>query len=703
MNNVPLDLNPFFQPSSIAIVGASQDFTTIGGKPVRNLLAHGYQGKLYLVNPRYSEINGLACYPSIDAIPDEIDHVLIAVSKKHITGTIEQCIQKKAKFITIFGAGYAEVGEEGAELQQQLVELCRSHGIRFCGPNCIGSINVKQSLPMGFSNSFEKESFISGNIGLVSQSGALGYATFALGQEEGLGFSYVANTGNQADLNTLDFLEFLVSNPDTKVVSGYMEAVPDGQRLKKIALDAIQEQKPLVIFKSGRSDLGKMAAMSHTGSLAGSEQAFQAVAKQYGITLVKDTDDLIDSLKIFSRGKTASGNRVAVISTSGATGIMMADNCAELGLEMAVLSEDTRKKIKNILPDFASSLNPVDVTAQALNDKDIFRRCLDILIMAPEVDSLVVTTTFAGALVLKMMEEVIKADESSDKPILVSLTGPEDLVGSARRRLYEVGVPTYGSVARTTASLKKLVDYSDFLRKKTLLVHEEAANTIPQDDIQLKKHMTEYDVKALLRKWGIPVPQGGMAATEEEVRLLADTLSFPIAAKVVSKEITHKSDIGGVVLHINDAEGAVQAMKQIFKNVNEKIPGAEAEGILLEEMAPSPFLEAIVGVKRDPQFGPMIMCGLGGIYVEVLKDVSLRNAPVSPMEALEMIRELKAYPLFKGARGGAEYDVEAFADALVKISHLAVMLDDLEEMDINPLIIRPKGQGVLALDGLLIK
>lgn len=687
------DLRSFFYPESVAIIGASQDFTSIGGKPLRNLIAHGFKGNIFPVNPKYPEISGLECYPSLAAIPGSVDVALIAVSQKRMEETIQQCIEKKVKYAVVFSAGFAEVGEEGKRQQEELVRTCQRHGLRFTGPNCIGSINVRESIPLGFSNTFEAERFIGGNVGLVSQSGALGYAVFALAQQEGIGFSYVANTGNQADLNTLDFLQFMLEDEDTIVLGAYMEAIPDGKKMKEIALGALEAGKPMVIFKAGRSELGQAAAMSHTGSLAGSDQAFRAFAKQYAITVAKDSDDFIDAVKAFNRGKLPKGNRVAVISTSGATGIMMADNCSELGLVMASLSEETNQLIQEVIPSFGSAVNPIDITAQALNDKGIFSRCLEILVSAEEVDVVVVTTTFGRDLVYQMAGEIIDVDQMTEKPMLVALTGPEELVGKARKRLQEARVPVYNSVWSLTASIRTMVDYKEqtkvasFYREK-----EEQKQIIVMEGDGV---ITEPEVKKMLNQFSIPSPRGAIVYNLHDIQKLSAELTFPLAAKVISRVITHKSDVGGVILRIRNHEELEQAFLQLS--------GMEGvEGVLIEEMAGGPFLEMIVGVKRDPVLGPLIMCGLGGVYVEIMKDISHRMAPLSRSEAITMIQELKCYPLFAGYRNGAVYDIDALCDALVNISEFSLSLGNCwTELEINPLIVRPKGSGVLALDGLI--
>lgn len=464
MNTLP-DLYQFFRPKSIAVVGASNHVHSIGGKPIFNLKKHNYEGNIYPINPNYSEVQGYECYPSLLEVPGDIDLALILVSKKLILNVIEECKKKQVKYLIIFGSGFAETGEEGKELQEKVIRACHEAGIRVVGPNVIGSINVLDSIPLGFSNTFVLD-HLKGNVGMVSQSGALGYAVFAVAQAEGIGFSYVAHTGNQADLNVLDFLEFLAEDKDTNVVVAYMEAYPDEQRFKRIAEKAAENKKPLVILKAGRSDLGKVAARYHTASEAGSMETFQSLVSQYGVTIVKDNDDLVESMKIFSRGKRMKGGKVAVISSSGATGILMADNCHDIGLEMANLSEETTAQLKGILPDFASTLNPVDVTAQALNDINIFNKCLKIVLEDDEVDALAITTTFADDVALKIMEEVIRADKEYDKPIIVNVTGPVSLVGKTENLLQENGVPTFQSTSKTAIALKRLYDYSQFAEGK---------------------------------------------------------------------------------------------------------------------------------------------------------------------------------------------------------------------------------------------
>ncbi|MDQ0269671.1 acetate--CoA ligase family protein [Cytobacillus purgationiresistens] len=696
-------INRLLNPSSIAIVGVSKDFTSISGKPMKNLLSHQYKGKIYPVNPKYNDIEGIQCYPSILEIPGEVDVALIAVSSKRMLQILDDCKEKGVHHLVLFGSGFAEVGEEGMALQEKVLAKAQQAGIHILGPNCVGLLNVKDGIPMGFATSFEtKVGFNAGNVGFASQSGAIGFSLFGLAQEENIGFSYIVNTGNQMDIHSLDCIEYMLEDVETKVVAGYLEGIPDGELLIKISESSKQLNKPVILLKAGRSELGQQAALSHTASLTGSDEAFRAVAKQFGLITVNDVDDMIDAMKVFSRGKRAKGNRIVTISNSGAAGIAMADYSEELGLNMVPLSSNTGEKVKKLIPPYGSALNPIDVTAQALKEQHILTETLEILIDDDEVDAIVFQTTFGGELGFKICQQIIDIDQKTDKPILVTITGTQELTGKGREVLQKAGVPVYATSYKTMLALKHLVNYSHFVKNgvsNERLIPEITA--LQLEDVQ--GVWTEVRVKEELTKLSVRVPEGKMIKDQSQLSEIKEALNYPVVCKVISEDVLHKTDAGGVKVNIQNAQQLQQAYEDILQSVHAYNPTARIEGVLAEEMILDDALEMFIGVKDDPQFGSLIVCGLGGIFIEVLKDVSIRKAPLDKGEALEMLKELKGYPLLEGVRGGSKRDISSLVDVLVRVSHFASSSNGkISEMDINPLWVFDEGMGVAALDGIIV-
>lgn len=694
-------LNSFLNPQSVAIIGVSKDLSTISGKPLKNLIRHQYKGSIFLVNPKYNEIEGITCYPNILDIPGKVDLALVAVSSSRILQILEDCEKKQIRHLILFGSGFAEIGEEGKELQEKVLEKAKKAGIQILGPNCIGLLNVKERITLGFSTSFETESgFISGNVGFASQSGAAGFSLFGLAQDEHIGFSYIINTGNEIDIHTLDCIEYMLHDVETTVIAGYLEGIPDGDKLIEISESSNRLKKPIILLKAGRSEIGRKAALSHTASLTGSNETFQAVAKQYGIITVNDIDDMIDALKIFSRGKSARGNRVATISNSGAAGIAMADFCEMLGLNMVRLSSKTEEKIKAIIPTYGSALNPIDITAQALNEQHIFMDTLEVLINDDDVDVIVIHTTFGGKLGKKICESIAKIDKQTEKPIIVTVTGSSELTGEEKKVLQLEGVPVYNTSYRTMLAIKYLVDFSLFCMKKEAVKEQLMIGDLSEE---MQGIWTEVQVKEALSEMGITVPQGILVKNSSHLEAVKDQIQYPVVAKIISSDVLHKTDAGGVKVNIQNATELETAFENILQSVKQYLPNASIEGILIEEMFQGDKVEMFIGVKEDPQFGPLIVCGLGGIFIEVLKDVSIRRAPIQIYEAEEMLKELKGYPLLQGVRGENRKDISALSKALVQISLFAAQnKGKIQEMDINPVWVLDESKGIVALDGIIV-
>ncbi len=708
-----LDLQPFFSPGSIAIIGASSNFQAISGKPFRFLLEHGYKGDIYPINPKYDEIKGYRCYKSILDVPGPVDAALIAVNFKLVLPMLQQCVKKGVKFATIFASGFAESGAEGKALQVKIGELAKESGLGICGPNCQGMVNLKEGIVGGFSASFEIRPLLKGPIGYVTQSGALGYSIFNLAQESGVGFSFIVSTGNEVDLHSLDFLEYMIEDPETDMVVAYLEGIKNGKQFARLANRALELGKPIAALKVGRSEIGQKAAASHTGSLTGSDAVFDAFFRQKGIIRADDIEDLIDVAALRqSISHMPQGKGLGIITTSGGAGILVADAAVDLDLDIPELDEKTRETIMEVIPPYGSALNPVDVTAQVINVADDFMKVLQAMLDNPDIHALVIVITMiSGASGHKMAQDIVKMAGVSDKPMVVAWTAGERLMGENLKVLSDGGVQYFNSPVRAVKAMGSLMRFSahrtEVLRRtespRSPGIPEGAMGTASAILAETGKSLTEHQGKLFLQSYGIPTTREDVATSQEEAVRIGESIGFPLALKIDSPDILHKTEAGGLKLGISSREELVSAYDQVLSNCRSYAPDARIDGVLVQEMV-SGGTEVIVGLNNDPLLGPTVMFGLGGIFVEILKDVSLRVAPVDYEDAMSMIREIKGYKVLAGARGRTPMDVEAIADVLVKVSCMAMDLEDqISELDINPLLVLPRGRGVCVADALVIK
>jgi acetyltransferase len=713
MSDAISDLKYFLSPRSIAVIGASGNFDSISGKPIPFLRRHGYEGQVYPINPKYDELKGYKCYKSVLDVPEPVDLAMVAVNYKLVLPMLEQCAEKGIKFATIFASGFAESGEEGELLQKKIAELGKKTGMRICGPNCQGSVSLKDRAIGGFSASLGVKPLGVGPIGYVTQSGALGYSIFSLAQEAGVGFSYVASTGNEVDLHTLDFMEFMLEDPETSMVIAYLEGIKDGKQFIRIADRALELGKPIVAVKAGRSDIGQKAASSHTASLTGSDAVCDAFFRQKGIIRVNDIENMIDIAALMQRiPGLPAGKRVGLITTSGGGGIVMADEAADMDLEIPGLDEKTTAAIMELIPPYGSALNPVDITAQVINTAEGFMKVLEILVDHPDIDALVIVVTqITGGPGQRMAEDIVKMSKLTKKPITVAWTTGDVLVGDNLKTLAEGGVQYYKSPVRAVRAMGSLMNYvafrDEYQSRTQSALPAGPADTAKESAMSLlagaSRSLTEHQGKELLGLYDIPVTKEAVAPSEEDAVRIGEGIGYPLVLKIDSPDILHKTEAGGLKLNIQNRDELVAAYNEVLANARKYDPKARINGVLIQEMV-SGGTEVIVGVNNDPQFGPTIMFGLGGIFVEILKDVALRIAPLNPAEAMDMIEEIKGYKVLTGARGQAKTDVPAIADVLVKVSRLAVDLEDhVAELDINPLLALPEGQGVRVADALVIK
>lgn len=696
------ELYQFFSPQSVAIIGASQKKGAIGNTVVRNFIDLNFKGKVYPINPKYDQIEGFRCYPEVTAIPDEVDVAVIAVPNEHVETSIRTCAKKGIKYLLVFSSGFAELGEEGARKQEEIIKFCKEHNIRLLGPNTLGMMNVHDKISLTFQD-VSATLLLPGEVGLVAQSGATGSQVLNIASEEQIGFTYMVATGNQPDLNTVEVMDFYVDDERTKLIGFYMEGVPDGKDLLSMAKKALEKHKPVIGIKSGRSNAGQRAAMSHTGSMTGSNEVFQVSAEKYGMTMVEGLDQLVDALKVFRSDKRPKGNRVGTVVVSGATGIMLADALHDYGLEMVELKPKTQNKLKEVLPSYCSVVNPVDIASTFVMKPVIYPHSIQTLVDADEVDMIMVHLPVPQSLgPMKYAKEIVEIAKNTDKPIIVMPTGTEEDMAEVRYFLNKHKVPAYRNLEMAAKAAYDLLKYERIYEKHKSIKASSKVKPTTLNAHQGASSVTEYEVKKLLTQHNIPVPKSVLIKSDADLKKVDKELQYPLVAKIVSPDITHKSDIGGVALNITNEQQLKNAYYSILTNIHSKQATAQIDGILVEEMMEGPSIEAIVGVSNDPQFGPVILCGLGGIYVEIMKDVTRRLAPVSEEDALEMIKELKSYPIFTGARKGISFDVKAFSKALAQISNLALSLgDSWADLEINPLIIRAEGKGVVALDGLI--
>jgi acetyltransferase len=707
------DLKYFLSPRSIAIIGASENFASISGKPLHFLLEHEYKGKIFPVNPKYDNLGGLACYKSVLDIPYPIDLALLAVNFRQVLTTLKQCVEKKVKFATIFASGFAESGEEGRIVQQQIAELAKESGMRICGPNCQGSVSLKDHAIGGFSASLGVKPLIVGPIGYVTQSGALGYSIFSLAQEAGVGFSYVASTGNEVDLHTLDFIEFILEDADTKMIICYLEGIKDGRQFARLADRALELGKPIVALKAGRSEVGKKAASSHTASLTGSDAVCDAFFRQKGIIRAHDIEDMIDIAALMQKiPALPEGKGIGLITTSGGGGILMADEASQMKLDIPELDEETKRIIMEVIPPYGSALNPVDVTAQVINKADDFLKVLQVIIAHPEIHALVIVITqITGDQGRQMAGDIVRISKITQKPITVAWTTGDILVADHLKILSEGGMQYYKSPVRAVKAMGALMRYSAF-RKEILSRTRMDSNVIRKGTIHdsaisflapKPRNLTEHEGKKLLALYGIPVTREEIASSEKQALRIAETIGYPVALKINSPDILHKTDAGGLKLNIHDNEELLAAYHEILVNSRNYNPKAQLNGILVQEMI-SGGIEVIIGMNNQPPFGPTVIFGLGGIFVEILQDISMRVAPISFEDAMEMIQEIKGFKILTGARGQVKADIHAIADTLVKLSYMALDLEDqISEMDLNPVLVMHEGKGICVADALVQK
>ncbi len=694
-------LEHFFTPSSVAVIGASTNPEKVGHQVLANLLQGGFKGRLYPVNPRAEEILGLRVYPELTAIEEPVDLAVIVVPAVAVLGVVEQCAEKGIDSAIIISAGFKEAGPEGIERERRLAELARNRGVRIVGPNCLGIIStVAEKSGSALNASFAPGMPHYGNIALMSQSGALATALIDWSLQQNIGFSKFVSFGNGVDVGVVDLLRAWEEDEDTSVIVAYVEGLPDGPEFMRVA-KRVSRKKPVIIIKSGSTQAGARAISSHTGSLAGSEQAYTAAFLQSGVIRAHSVEELFDFAVAFAYQGPPRGRQVAVVTNAGGPGIMATDALERAGLRLATISQETVERLREGLPPASNFYNPIDALGDA--DAERYRFAAEMALKDENVDAMLALLTPQSVTEPKQTAENLAAvAAATDKPVLASFMGGEAMA-EAQRVLGANRVPNYPYPERAAAALSAMADYQQWLQEP-----EDEIRTIQVDGAVVEAvfaaarregrvNLGETESREVLSAYGFKFPRNELARTPEEAAEIAQKIGFPVVMKIVSPDILHKSDIGGVRLGIQDAQQAQDVFELLMLRAKRFMPDADLQGVSVQQMVKG-GREVIIGTSRDPQFGPVVMFGLGGIYVEVLKDVSFRVAPFGERHARKMIEEIRSAGLLWGARGEQPSDIDAIVDSLLAVSQLVTEHPDIVELDINPLKVAEAGGGAVAVD-----
>jgi acetyltransferase len=700
-------LDAFFAPESIAIIGASPDAKKIRGLLQNMLQKNGYPGKLYPVNPSYEEIGGVRCFSSIGSIGEAIDLALIAIPAPRVLQSLEECARSGVRNVVIISSGFAEEGGSSADMQAEIATLARRTGMRISGPNAEGFYNEIGHVAATFSPAVDvkpgatRHLATTRRIGIVAQSGGIGFALYNRGRAMGLSFSYVVSTGNEVDLGIGDFIDHMVQDDETDVVLLFLESIRDAKTFLNAAAEAVRVGKPIIVAKIGKSGAGERAAASHTASMTGWNAAYRAVFARYGFIEASDPDEAVAAAAAFTSAPLPKGDRAAVITASGGAGAWAADMLVTSGLAVPELSPNLQTEIRALIPSYGSPRNPVDVTAQAIQTGGL-QRAIELLNEADEIDIVALVVSLASEhRVLFDLAAMRPLVQSGRKPILVySYTIPSDF---GRGKMAEAGLPVFASLADLGKAARHLVARARFtppseVKRERLRV---PADLLAQADAKAGC-LSEFDSKRLLKACGIAMPAERLVTKREDLEAAMQEVGLPLALKIQSVDIPHKSEVGGVKLAIPDLSSGHAAYCAMLEKLKVMRPDAAIQGMLVSPMA-RPGVEIIIGSVRDELFGAILMVGLGGIATELFNDVVYRPAPVGEAEAASMLRELKSAPLLQGFRGAPPADIQALAGLIARVSLIADALPEISDIELNPVIVHAEGHGVTIADALIVR
>jgi acyl-CoA synthetase (NDP forming) len=696
------DLTRLFNPASIALVGASDRAGSIGALTLANIGEHSdFKGELYLVNPSRSQIGGRRCYARVVGLPAVPDVAVLVIPAAAVVTALEEAAALGVPFAVILTSGFGEADEEGKRAEAAIKAIAARTGIRVYGPNCPGLCNINNRLGLTFSPAFRHD-LRKGPIGLATQGGGLG-RNMMQAMERGAGFALWASSGNEADLQVADFIHYMAGAPDISVIVTLVEGIKDGPRFTAAVAHAARCGKPVVGLKVGRSEYGRRAAQSHTASITGSAEVNSAVFRQLGVIEVDDVDELIDVASLLARRPPDGREQVAVFASSGGAASLCADNVGAAGLTLAAFSDCTRASLEAVLPPYAAVSNPVDTTSVTISRPEVLSQSL-LPVCEDENVSLVICPmaldygAYTGK-AARLMAEVQERTRTPIAPVWMS-----DRLGEGYQVLAAAGMVPFRSLRNMAKAVRRWTDYGAWRAAADIEWQPLILNAGVPGDPQATAPLTEIEGKARLEAAGVAVAGARLARTPAEAAELAAAIGRPLAMKIVSRQITHKSDIGGVMLNVSGSEAAAAAWDRIVTAARLARPDAVIDGVLVEPMAPTVGMEAFIGVARDATFGHIMTFGLGGVHVELFKDVTRRMLPVTPREAARMIDELRCAPLLRGVRGQAPSDLAALQRMIVAVSEfVCANAVEIEELDINPVWVGAEGQGAMALDAVIVR
>ena len=701
------DLRRLFAPRSVAYIGATEDLRKFGGRCIRELIDFGFEGKVYPVNPNRQEVFGLRCYPSLAEIPEVPDHVGIVLPAERVPAAIEDCVRRKVPFATVFSSGFAELGtDEGLARQKRVVALAREGGLRIVGPNCNGLVNFVDRVAMTSTAAIKGARRAAGDIGVVSHSGGAGQVNIMWrAQEAGLGISHQISCGNDADLGLLDFIAYMVEDPQTRVVLALAERLSDGDKLRALAVRAAELGKPIVMVKVGRSEAGSRMAASHTGAVTGADDVVSAALEQLGIMRVDDCPDLYEAAMLLRRTNRPRGTRLAATSLSGGNLVMLADLGGAMGIEWPQYSESTQVGLRELLPGMGKASNPTDLTSNAIGREDIFTAVCRALHDDANVDVVMPVLTFAPAADIVSLASFAATASKSVALLWTGRCVDDPLLTPAR--LVNDGLVVFRDALPAMKALRTAVRYEVWRRERLHApILERPADIDPRVAQRLLSGagdvLDERAAKELVASYGLPVTREHVAKDAEQAVGAAYSLGGRVALKILSPDLPHKTEAKAIRLNVQGDDAIRRAYREVVAAALAHCPEARIEGVIVQEMV-SEGEEFLLGITRDEVFGPVITAGLGGIHVEVLKDVAMRLAPVSEADALRMLRSLHGFPLLEGTRGRPRLDIDSLVQAIVRLSWLAMdARSDLAELDVNPLMVLGIGQGVRVVDAFAV-
>lgn len=690
----------FLSPKSIAIIGASDKEGSVGRAITSNILK-GYTGKIFPISPTRETVFDKKAYKSVLDVPDTIDLAVVVTKNDVVIPVIEECGKKGIRGAIVITAGFKEVDEEGAKLERKLAEISKQYNIRIIGPNCLGVMNLAPQTMMN--STFLKVTPKSGGIALVSQSGAICAALVEDASAQGIGFSAVISMGNKVDLNEVDMLKMLAEHDQTKVIVMYLEDMANGKEFLKVCKQITRlghAKKPVLVLKSGRSPEGAKAAMSHTGALMGSDEIYDALLTQAGAIRVDTMEELFDYATVFSKQPLPTKGDLVIVSNAGGPAIISTDACSKLGIKMANI-EDIRPQINAVIPPWGTSRNPVDIVGDA--DFNRFDHVLNLVLAHKNVGSVIAMCTPSATLDYnKLAEIIVNVSKKHNKTILASLMGLDEGIKN-KEILAEGGIPHYKYAESAIRALKAMLRFTYWSQSPEGKVQQFKANKKKVEQIfarvrsEGRKNLLEEEGQEVLKAYGVPLPKSILAAKEKEALVAAKKIGYPVVMKIASPQIIHKSDAGGVKVGMKTPQEVKAAFKEIIKNAKKYDKKAVIKGVLVQEMVKG-GKETIVGSKQEPGFGPVVMFGMGGIYVEVLKDVTFRITPTTNLEADEMISSIKTHKLLQGVRGEKPSDVQKLSECIQKISQLVTDFEEIKELDLNPVLVFEKGKGCKVVD-----